>query len=249
MNFIYSGAAPHLLGFVHRVFALQLRFQENHEEALSRRERERLKSITNELIYRLQIKEQVEVKVARGIEGSWSLYAEGAPMLSDRVGYVIDLNSARRFSPEELEFLIAHELSHLKSNDLLWMGVVPAAAALTTTLAADILFPSSASYFSDFVKTYFFPSPAALVGQVVGLFTLAYFSQWREECADRLAFSVCSDAAKKAAPRVFEKFMQVNASQRISFLSQLTISKEGENRLDILHPSLKSRIHYLSTAS
>ncbi len=141
--------------------------------------------------------------------------AEGVSLFSGRAGIAINPDLVDEISGGQLEFLLAHELSHIKANDLIWMGGVLSIVGVITTLAMSILFPSSAAYFSPIVMaTLMVSSPAAVVGLSVSLVALVFFSKWREECADKLGFSVCSDAAQKAAPQFFEKIRTAQIEYR-----------------------------------
>ena len=92
-----------------------------------------------------------------------------------------------------------------------------------------------------------------VVGLSVSVIASVFFSKRREESADKLGLSICSDAAQKAAPQLFDAIRMLQIEYRNdkegSDLSKLwkrfLIAEDGESRLDVLHPSLKNRIRYL----
>ncbi len=150
--------------------------------------------------------------------------------------------------------MVAHELSHIKANDLIWLETVPGIAGVITTLAMSILFPSSATYFPPIViATLMVSSPAAVVGLSVSGIAFLAFSKWREKCADKLGFSICSNAAQKAAPLCFDTIrisqIEYRNGEEGSYLSKVwrrfLITEDGEARFDVYHPSLKNRKEYL----
>jgi Zn-dependent protease with chaperone function len=98
-----------------------------------------------------------------------------------------------------------------------------------------------------------FGSPAAALGLAVSIIALSFFSKWREECADKVGFSICSKAAQQAAPILFYKVKLAQVIYRnnpeVSYFTRLMrkllFTEDGESRLDILHPSLEDRANYL----
>ena len=219
---------------------------------LSAQKRDELESKIKELAGKLSINKPVELIE---IKGCLTLaQAQGGVLLPGKIGIAIDPEVVNETSSDELEFILAHELSHIKANDIMWMGITSGIAGLIATLAMSVLFPSSAAYFPKIILcTLMVSSPASVVGVLVSLIAFTILSRWREECADKLALSVCSDAAKKAASSPFEKIRLDNIDQRnhpsgstfSRLLIKLLITKDGNNRSDILHPSLTYRISYL----
>lgn len=230
-------------------FSWRLRFQKD-DKLLSTEKRNQIESKAQELAQKLGISKHIELIEKKGL--MTGAQAQGIAFFSGRAGIAIDPYMADEMSEAELEFLIAHELSHIKANDIVWMGAIPGIVGVITTLAMTILFPSTV-VFSSTVATPILTSPAALVGLSVSLVAFAFFSRWREECADKLGFSVCSKAAQKAAPQFFEKIRTVQIEYRNneegSCFSKLwrkfLITEAGDFRFDVLHPSLKTRIKYL----
>lgn len=184
-------------------FSWRLRLQKD-DKLLSSTKRRHIESEVQELASKLEINKPIELIEKKGL--MTGAQAQGIAFFSGRAGIAIDPDLVYEMSEAELEFVIAHELSHIKANDLIWMGAVPSIVGVITTLAMSNLFPSSAAYFSPIVvATLMVSSPAAIGGLSVSVIALALFSKWREECADKLGFSICSDAAQKAAPEFFDK--------------------------------------------
>ncbi len=167
-------------------------------------QRKFIKSSIQEVSQKLDLKKPIELIEKKG--SSKAIQFQGIAFFSGRAGIVINPDLVSNIAHGELEFRIARELSHIKTNDLLWIAVVPAIIGVTTTVAISILFPSSAAYFSPigmekFIKT----STAALIGLSVSIISFLFFSNWRIICADRSAFSNSSQHAQNSAPNVFLK--------------------------------------------
>lgn len=219
---------------------------------LSPEKRGFIDSKIDELSKKFLIDRRVELKEIDGL--TTGLQALGNAALPFRLGIGINPVMASELSEAELEFLIAHELSHIKANDLLVIGAVSGLIGVIAALAAIIIFPASATSFSLTVSLLTqVASPAALVGITVSFIALVFLSRWREECADKLAFSICSKEAQKAAPKFFERIKRLQIefrnSEEGSPLSKLwrrfEINEHGDCRFDIFHPSHETRINYL----
>jgi Zn-dependent protease with chaperone function len=248
LNLFYGGSM--LLSAIPGSFSWRLRFQESENE-LSKYKREQINEKIENLAKNLEIRKPIELVQKKGLVTI--AQAQGLALFSSRAGIVLDPNIVCRLPEVQLEFLIAHELSHIKANDHMWIGVVSGIVGIITTSAMSILFPSSVA-FSSTVATFIQIPPAALVGLSLSAIALINFSKWREECADKRGFSVCSDDSQEAAPEFFET---IRTSQRMyrndkkgSSLSKLwrkfLITKAGDARFDVLHPSLTTRIGYLT---
>lgn len=223
-----------------------------------------------ELAGKLNISKPIELIEVPGLFAT-DAQAQGIAILKGRAGIAIDSPPKKDISEEEVEeeidveqtynnlaeteFILAHELAHIKGNDVLWMGIAPAIIGAITTLAVSILFPQSAIYFSPLVMSVvMISSPAAAIGLTVSILALIFFSRWLEERADKLGFSVCSPQAQEAASKVFEDLRLANIAHRNnekgSFISKLwnkvLITKDGDTRWDVMHPSLKTRVNYLN---
>jgi Zn-dependent protease with chaperone function len=229
----------------------RLRFQKD-ACLLDSRIKKFIESKIKEFALKLGISKEVELREIKDLMGY--AQAQGNAIWPGRIGIVIDSELANKASQDQLEFLIGHELSHIKANDAIWMATAASSVGVITTLAMSILFPSSAAYFSKLVIcTFMVSSPAAAIGLTASSIAFVFFSKRREECADRLGFAICSKAAKQAAPQFFEKIIKEHLEDRdnqkdtywLRLLTRILITKEGNDRLDLFHPSLTKRVEYL----
>jgi Zn-dependent protease with chaperone function len=228
-----------------------------HEDAkfLDQEKRQRLELKIQELAAKLEIGKTVELIEVKGL--AVCAQAQGNALLPGRCGIAIDPLPFTALPEEMLEFLMAHELSHIKANDVVMMGAFACIAGMIAVLAMGILFPSSAVYFSSPIWMALVCSPAALVSTAVAGVTLILFSRWAEEQADKLGFSICSDAARGDAYKFFDCIRLAQIKHRnedgLSFFHSLfrkiLITEDGNFRLDVLHPPLTKRIHYLKSGA
>ena len=142
-------------------------------------------------------------------------------------------------------FLIAHEISHIKNNDCLNMDLIQAVTSISLCVLSCVV-PES-----DIVikGTAFILAP--LVGSIFKMMYLRH----RESEADASAARLLGDVEGGVA---FFKNMQAQMlstrnGPHASFMSKLynkiAISSEGNNRLDLTHPSLSQRINQLKSLS
>lgn len=136
-------------------------------------------------------------------------------------------------------FIIAHELSHIKSNDNLTFPIMGLVVSLTTFVALTILFPLCAPFLNT--------------SAAVGFIAEVVFSQYREAQADKSALSVCTHAEKEGALQFFTSMKlcqklarhDKDAGTLKNFFNRCLFSETGECRLDIFHPSIESRIQMI----
>jgi hypothetical protein len=124
-------------------------------------------------------------------------------------------------------WIMKHEISHIKHNDLFTMQVVPCVCQL------------AASIFGMCFLSFL---PALGVAFTVGIVSQALFSQWREAKADDFAIENSSDEELKGGRRIFMAMQETSIEERNTFWKRIAISASGDTRLDILHPSITSRI-------
>ena len=124
-------------------------------------------------------------------------------------------------------WVMKHEISHIKNNDGFTMSCVPGVCQL----AAAVFGMCSLSFL-----------PALGVAFTVGIVSHSVFSQWREAKADDFAIENSTDEELKGGRRVLKGFQATNLEERKTFWKRIAISSSGENRLDIAHPSITSRI-------
>jgi hypothetical protein len=122
---------------------------------------------------------------------------------------------------------IKHEISHIKNNDNL---VIPSIRVICGIALA--------------IFSIFYLSPVSGYFFCVGLNRLIGTSLWvwRESKADDFANENSSVEELRGGLRFMKSLQRLNIARRTSFSSRIFISKSGENRLDLNHPSLDSRI-------
>ncbi len=130
-------------------------------------------------------------------------------------------------------FVMKHEISHIKNNDLFTMHGVPCVCQL----AASIFGMHSLSFWL-----------ALGISFTVGIVSRALFSQWREAKADDFAIANSSEQELKGGRRFFIAIQQLNIEERNTFWKRIAFSATGNTRLDILHPSTTSRIQKIEGA-
>jgi len=130
-------------------------------------------------------------------------------------------------------WVMKHEISHIKHNDPFTMQCVPCICQL----AASIFGMRCLSFL-----------PAVGLAFTVGIVSHALFSQWREAKADDFAIENSSDEELKGGRRFLMAMQEMNIEERNTFWKQIAISANGDMRLDILHPSLTSRIQKIEKA-
>lgn len=130
-------------------------------------------------------------------------------------------------------WIIKHEISHIKHNDLFTMQCIPCVCQL----AASIFGMCSLSLW-----------PALGVAFTVGIVSQALFSQWREAKADDFAIENSSDEELKGGRRFFMAMQETNIEERNTFWKRIKISANGDMRSDILHPSITNRIQKIERA-
>lgn len=124
-------------------------------------------------------------------------------------------------------FLLKHEISHIKNNDVFTIALVPAICSLSIVIFG--------MFFLSFLATI-------CLGVSISEISKSLFSQWREAKADDFAIQNSSDEELKAGRRLLIAMQAVNIDECKAFWKRIMTSANGDNRLDIFHPSLTSRI-------
>jgi hypothetical protein len=126
-------------------------------------------------------------------------------------------------------FILKHEIAHIKYNDIFTFKSIPAICQLS----ASIYGIRYLSFFRAVGLTY-----AVFVG------SLFSWTTWRESKADDFAIQHSSNEELKGGRRFFQSLQKVIIDHpRRSFFEKLRFSDRGEDRIDLFHPSLASRIH------
>lgn len=136
--------------------------------------------------------------------------------------------------PQAFKFILKHELSHIKHNDVFNTYCIGS----VSTLATIIFKISSVSL------PYFF----VVLGVSIGV--TALFSRWREERADDFAIKNSDIEELKGGRRILKASQQVlkNIRPNLHAFRRFFITSEGNDWLDIYHPSLTSRIQKVEKA-
>ncbi len=87
------------------------------------------------------------------------------------------------------QFMITHEIAHVKANDAVTFGWVPLVAAIFTT----------------FLLTSIGPVAACAAGLAAGLVTFSFVFSWREKVADITAMQYCSKEVNRAVLQELEE--------------------------------------------
>lgn len=172
--------------------------------------------------------------------------AMGGASIPGRAGIAIDTDFLKTAGTGQ-EAILAHEIAHIAHNDR-FSGLVCQLGVYTiSAIATAILLPGivSAGLIGGLAS--------ALIGTAVSAIALIIFSRWQEKRADIEGFDACSPEGKMGAITFFrtmqQKQLKFRNESNLSVVAQLwrkfLITAEGNCRLDILHPSLTTRIDYL----
>jgi Zn-dependent protease with chaperone function len=213
--------------------------KKNKEEGdLNEEERARIELKIKELSEKLGITQRVQIYEISGTSHG-SAKAFGS-LLSQKIGIVFERGFLQELTEEAQEFVLAHELSHIKSNDHLSFGVVEIVSQIASTF---------------FLKMIFSASKAETIGFFISGWALSLFSQWREKCADANALLI-SSSGLKGARDFFEHIKLLNLTFKLeksqsplSFLKDRMIDRDGENLFDHFHPKMSKRMELLTKLS
>ncbi len=103
-----------LLSTIPGIFSLRFRIQKD-DKLLSTIKRNHIELKIQELTQKLGLGKPIELIEKKGL--TTGAQAQGVAFFSGRAGIAINPDLVDEISEEELEFLIAHELSHIKAND------------------------------------------------------------------------------------------------------------------------------------
>jgi heat shock protein HtpX len=157
-----------------------------------------------------------------------------------------------RMDSNELEAVLAHEISHISNGDMITMtliqGVVNAFVMFLARLFAYALsfLGRSNNKHSSYMSYYLFTILFEVVFMILGMMVICTFSRYREFRADRGGSTLTSTASMIAA---LEKLKTEKAlkEQKKSPLNALMISLPQKGFLSLLstHPPLETRIKRL----
>jgi len=166
-----------------------------------------------------------------GLDPSVEIYVTKVGNASSAIGSAQSGKSVIRIShdllmeknSEELDFIISHELSHIKNND----------------------------YFNSFKKSIivvvfdvvFFP--VSLIVEIIANTALNHLDRKQEKAADLNALRILN--TNVGAVRSFQKAIDQNIFLRKE--SKYTYTAQGNNRADLRHPPLTERLAYAKNFS
>ena len=204
----------------------------------------------NEIAKKLGLEKEVRAIIADDSSAQGITFTNSIPFI-----YLDKALLTVAASKDELDFVIAHELSHIEHNDSI-RG--PVTAFLGAAAASGIL------YMTGGVSSYgaFDSILSSLIMRGTALITESIATRFFEREAD-LNFLSKTTFTKKEKVKIleggvslFKKFREKNLALRKevdersarntllahTMLSKLVVSQDGDNRLDFSHPGLSSRI-------
>lgn len=134
---------------------------------------------------------------------------------------------------EACQWVLKHETCHIKNNDNLTIALIPA------------IYSIAAAIFSTFMLPII---PAIFITLLVGFIAQVIFTRYREGKADDLAIAESSPEELKGGRRFLMSLKETNLEARNTIWKKISISSTGEIRLDLLHPSIASRVRKIEHA-
>ncbi|MBY0528632.1 MAG: protease HtpX [Rhabdochlamydiaceae bacterium] len=183
-------------------------------------------------------------------------FATGATKSSSLVA--VSTGLMRRMSQQELEGVIAHEITHIANGDMVTMallqGVVNAFVMFLARVLAYVVSglgnrdrssSSSGSYMSYYLFTFLFE----IVFMVLGSIVVAWFSRFREFRADKGGSKLAGKEKMISALESLKRMQQIRDAKvdKPSFQTMMisTGKKSGWKLLFASHPPLETRIERL----
>jgi len=120
-----------------------------------------------------------------------------------------------------------HEIAHIKNSDLITINL---SGGICSTAAAIY-----AAFYMAFI-------PAMIFTNLIGMVGVSLYSQRREAAADDFAIANSSNEELLGGRRFLITTQRASLAGRVTFYDKMAKSSSGDNRLDIFHPSLTSRI-------
>ena len=137
-------------------------------------------------------------------------------------------------------FGIKHEASHIRYNDCFTTCFIPAVCTMATAI------------FITLARRPVSRVASLLATDTIGFVSYVAFSRYREEKADDLAIAESSNDELKGGRRILLSIQALNQAfyeeNQKTLWGKIMASSSGENRLDIEHPTLKSRIAKIENA-
>ncbi len=167
------------------------------------------------------------------------IQAVGGSLSCSNAAIYVGPESSLTKNNQRRQFILTHELSHIKHNDVLKIGLVSTLAYVVTAVAASFFLPV-----------------AGTVGVAFSVFliTLSTMSRHCEKRADLEAQRYCQLMETRqfcqALQELQNAYQQYRNNTMLPFTTRMwnkiRFDSKGNDRLDILHPSLSQRISYLA---
>ena len=150
---------------------------------------------------------------------------------------------------------MAHELCHIKSNDVLKLFIVRVIFSVISMLILNRLSPRLKEVplprYAIIPASLFAPiSISAFVGSLIGSIAIIPVARRQERAADLKGFKYCSEEEKSGVIEYFQGLQNKNIAMRehprFAWVFKILKSSQGDERFDLAHPSLSDRIKYLS---
>lgn len=139
--------------------------------------------------------------------------------------------------PQACSWVSKHEISHIRHNDLFFIPLVTSICSIAAAMFFLSNLTKNSSIKLMFLKTLAIQSAA-----------YALFSQYRERQADTFAIANSNAEELEGARRFLVATQLANSEQRTNSWMRFLYSSSGECRLDVLHPSYKSRLRKIESA-
>ena len=142
----------------------------------------------------------------------------------------------RAIDKDACHWTVMHEASHIKNSDSFTRNSVPAVCTLAAAIFTTVTVPMPVVV-------------SMLATSAIGFVTRSALTQYRERKADDLANAKSTDDQLKGGRRILLSVQAFNVEKKTTTAwGRVMVSSSGENRLDIEHPSLKSRIQKVERA-
>jgi heat shock protein HtpX len=172
----------------------------------------------------------------------------------DRAVVCVTTGILGKLSAEELEGVLAHELSHVAHRDVLVMTIASSAGIVAGLLTRGAAWGQVGRRDSGGVPAYLLALAVSLVVYAISFFLTRMLSRYRELCADRAgAYLTMKPAALASALQkitgemaaIPQKDLRATQSMNAFFIAP-AISGATLRTLSSTHPSLEQRLEQLA---